>query len=319
MTPSVSGIHHITAMAGDPQVNLDFYTRTLGLRLVKRTVNFDDPTTYHFYYGDETGTPGSLLTFFPWGGDAPRGRIGTAQVALTSFAVNPGALTFWTERLSAAGLTTGAGSTPFGEPAVSLRDPDGLGLQLVEAPDDGRTGWATADIPETVAIRGFHAAALSLVATERTARLLTEVMGLRVLREEGDRVRLVADNANPGTIVDLALEPTRARGLLGTGVVHHIAFRAATADVQLALRDRVEAHGLPVTPVLDRSYFRSIYYREPGGVLFEVATDAPGFTIDEPAQELGMHLKLPAWLESHRGEIESQVDPIIVPDSNRRA
>ncbi len=316
MGSTVSGIHHITAMAGDPQANIDFYTRTLGLRLVKRTVNFDDPYTYHLYYGDEDGHPGTILTFFPWGAVSLRGRIGTGQVAVTGFSIPAGSLGYWIERLSRHDISFDGPAERFDESVISLRDPDGVALELVEASTDARPGWSNGDVPPAHAARGFHQATLSLEGFERTAELITASLGFRRVAEAGNRFRFESGGGGRATILDLLCEPGRGRGTMGIGVVHHIAFRAATNDDQIALRDQLAQHGSDVTPVLDRHYFRSIYFREPGGVLFEIATDAPGFLIDETRAELGMHLKLPTWLEPLRAKIETRVSPITPPRSN---
>jgi glyoxalase family protein len=314
--PSVLGIHHITAMAGSPQENVDFYVRTLGLRLVKRTVNFDDPYTYHFYFGDESGTPGTILTFFPWGKDSLRGRHGTGQVAVSAFSIPQGSINYWIERLASLDVAFEGPDTRFGETYLALRDQDGVVLELVESPADPRQGWSNGDIPIENAIRGFHHASLSLEGYERTADLLTGALGFTKQREEGNRFRFVSAGGAPGTIIDLHCEPDRMRGTMGVGAVHHIAFRAANDAEQIALRDVLRDNGSDVTPVIDRQYFRSIYFREPGGVLFEIATDPPGFLTDEAAADLGTHLKLPPWLEPGRARIESRVTPFQLPASN---
>ncbi len=318
MPATVTGIHHITAMAGAPQVNLDFYVRILGLRLVKRTVNFDDPFTYHFYFGNETGEPGTILTFFPWGGASLHGRIGTGQVSVSAFSIPTGSMDYWIERLAKRDVAFDGPEQRFDDTVISLRDPDGVALELVETAEDSRPSWSNGEIPAEHAIRGFHHATLSLEGFERTADVLTTSLGLRRLRESGNRFRFGAGDGKPGTIVDLYCEPGRMRGTMGVGVVHHIAFRAATDKDQLALREALRTNGSDVTPVIDRQYFHSIYFREPGGVLFEIATDAPGFLTDETPAELGMHLKLPAWLEPERGRIEARVTPIKLPASNNR-
>jgi glyoxalase family protein len=312
----VLGIHHVTAMAGDAQANLDFYTRVLGLRLVKRTVNFDDPGTYHLYFGDHDGTPGTLLTFFPWGARSLRGRIGTGQVSVTSFAIPTTAFGYWKDRLNRLDVAAEELGDRFGEAVLAVRDRDGVALELVASAHDPRPGWSNGDVPIERAIRGFHHATLSLVGYERTAELLTKTLGFRAAGEAGNRFRFVAGDGAPGAVLDLVCEPGRMRGSMGVGVVHHIAFRARTDEVQLGLRRRIVEAGHDVTPVLDRQYFHSIYFREPGGVICEVATDAPGFAIDEPAAELGSHLKLPPWLESQRGRIEGHLAPLTVPPSN---
>jgi catechol 2,3-dioxygenase-like lactoylglutathione lyase family enzyme len=314
--PSVLGIHHITAMAGSPQSNIDFYVRTLGLRLVKRTVNFDDPYTYHFYFGNEAGAPGTILTFFPWGNDSLRGRHGTAQVAVSAFSVPPESINYWVERFAMLDVSFEGPDRRFGETYLALRDPDGVVLELVESASDTRPGWSNGEIPMQHSIRGFHHATLSLEGFERTAELLTAALGFKMQRSEGNRYRFVASDGTPGKIIDLYCEPDRMHGTMGIGVVHHIAFRAANDAEQLALRDVLRDHGSDVTPVMDRQYFHSIYFREPGGVLFEIATDPPGFLIDETEAGLGMHLKLPPWLEPARARIEERVAPIQLPVSN---
>src|SRR5688572_7477650 len=314
---NVTGIHHVTAMAGPPQGNIDFYTRVLGLRLVKRTVNFDDPYTYHFYFGTEQGAPGTILTFFPWGGASLHGRIGTGQVSVTAFSIPVGSMDHWIERLARHDVIFDGPETRFDQTVLSLRDSDGVALELVEAADD-RPAWENGEIPNVHAIRGFHHATLSLEGFERTADLLTTGLGFRRVREQDNRFRFVAGTGEPGAIIDLHCEPDRQHGTMGVGVVHHIAFRVATDADQLALRDALVAADANVTPVIDRQYFRSVYFREPGGVLFEIATDAPGFATDETNAELGTHLKLPGWLEPQPARIEASIAPIKVPASNNR-
>jgi glyoxalase family protein len=318
MPPAVTGIHHITAMAGAPQVNLDFYARVLGLRFVKRTVNFDDPFTYHFYFGNETGEPGTILTFFPWGGSSLHGRIGTGQVSVSAFSIPGGSMDYWIARLARHDVAFEGPAHRFDDAVISLRDLDGVALELVATAEDKRPAWSNGDVPVAHAIRGFHHATLSLEGFERTAELLTASLGFRRVRESGNRFRFAAGEGNPGAIIDLNCEPGRMRGSMGVGVVHHIAFRVATDNDQLALREALRTNGSDVTPVIDRQYFKSIYFREPGGVLFEIATDAPGFLADEARDELGLHLKLPAWLEPERGRIEARVAPIKLPASNNR-
>jgi glyoxalase family protein len=310
----VLGIHHITAMAGDAQANVDFYTRVLGLRLVKRTVNFDDPETYHLYFGDHEGSPGTILTFFPWGARSLRGRIGTGQVSVTSFSILPSSVSYWIDRLARLGVATEE-LHRFDETALSLRDPDGVRLELVASPDQ-RPGWSNRDVPVEHSIRGFHHAALSLAGYELTARLLTETLGFHAVGDADNRFRFALGRGEPGAIIDLVCEPGRMRGSMGVGVVHHIAYRTTSDETQRTLRGRIVDADLDVTPVLDRQYFHSIYFREPGGVLFEIATDPPGFAIDEPVGELGKALKLPPWLEPHRSEIEARMTPLVIPVSN---
>lgn len=313
-----SGIHHVTAIASDPQRNIDFYAGVLGLRLVKRTVNFDDPTTYHFYFGDGIGRPGSLLTFFPWP-NARRGRQGAGQAAVTSFAIVPGSVGFWLERLLRLGVEFDQPVTRFdGERVIALKDPDGLLLELVshqrveqtEPAVDSGTG---AQVPAVHAIRGLYSVTLWQDGQQQTAELLTGTLGFTLAREQGSIFRYTSDDGGPGSIVDLRIVPGLWPGVMGAGTVHHVAFRATGDTVQLAVRDELESHGYNVTPPLDRDYFKSVYFREPGGVLFEVATDPPGFTVDEPTETLGRALKLPAWLEPRRFEIEALLPNIHLP------
>ena len=287
------GIHHVTAMAGDPRRNLNFYTKVLGLRLVKTTVNFDDPGTYHLYYGDEVGHPGTIMTFFPWPG-AMRGRRGTGQVITTSFAVPHQSLGHWHERLRRAGVTVER-STAFGEEILGFEDPDGLSVELV--------GVSEAVNAEH-AILGFAHVTLSEQGYETTAHLLTDVMGFRQAGESDNRFRFALCLSGLTARVELRCMPDAPTGRVSVGTVHHVAFRVAGEAEQLAWRERLAEAGLNVTPVLDRQYFKSIYFREPGGVLFEIATDPPGFLIDESRERLGTDLKLPPWLEPQRARIE---------------
>ena len=315
---SVLGLHHVTAIAGDPQRNLDFYAGLLGLRLVKRTVNFDDPQTYHFYFGDEVGTPGSILTFFPWPG-ARRGRQGTGHVSVTSFAILPSAVGFWIERLLRHGIQyegpTRRGQGAGTEQVIAFKDHDGLMLELVaHAAAEGRPAWGGAHgIPREHAIHGFHAATLWVEAWDATERVLVDILGFRALHEEGTTRRYGAGDAGPGMLVDVRAVGGFGRGATGAGTVHHVAFAVADDDAQLAVRAAVARAGLQPTPVIDRSYFHSVYFREPGGVLFELATNPPGFAIDEPVERLGEQLMLPPQYEPHRAEIEAVLPRIHLP------
>jgi glyoxalase family protein len=311
--PTISGIHHITAIASDPQRNLDFYTRVLGLRLVKLTVNFDDPGTYHFYFGDREGSPGSILTFFPWPG-IRRGIAGNGQVSATAFAVRPDALEFWESRLAAQGLPVAEAVERFGERVVRFADPDGLPLELVATPGaDPRGVWNDASIPRTHAICGFHSATLSAEGYERTAALLQQPMGLRLVGSEGNRFRYAAAAPGAGAIVDIVCAPDGRSGRAGAGTVHHIAWRTPDAAQQHRWREVLVGDGLNVSPIMDRAYFLSIYFREPGGILFEIATDPPGFAIDEPADHLGERLMLPSWLEPQRPVVERTLPSLTLP------
>ncbi|HTQ32260.1 MAG TPA: ring-cleaving dioxygenase [Opitutaceae bacterium] len=298
------GLHHITAIAGDPKHNLDFYTRVLGLRFVKKSVNQDDPGTYHLYYGDYAGSPGTILTFFPWAG-LRRGRPGHGQAYATAFSVPAAALPFWRERLARLKVETAAAETRFADQVLAFFDPDGLRLELVAtAETDARTPAPSADVPPEQAIRGFHGTTVALADAGATAALLTETMGYRLVAQSRHRVRYAVGAGGPGTYVDLLTDPALPRGLNGAGTVHHIAFRAPDDASQEAAYGQLQKRGLGVSPVIDRAYFKSIYYREPNGVLFEIATDAPGFAIDEPVEKLGSRLSLPPRLEPHRKEIE---------------
>jgi glyoxalase family protein len=300
----MSGIHHVTAIAGPAQRNFDFYTRDLGLRFVKRTVNFDDPGTYHFYYGDEGGTPGTILTFFPWEHAAP-GRGGVGQTHQTAFRVPASSIGWWTHRLTEKGVKYEPLEKRFGQPVLAFSDPDGMSLALVGVTGaENEKAWSAGGIPAEHAIRGFHGVTLLLESAERTGAILTDVLGYRQAAREGSIVRYEA-SATPGGFVDIYEAKGFLRGRQGAGSVHHIAFRAADdAEQEAMARKLIETHGMHPTEQKDRNYFRSIYFREPGGVLFEIATDVPGFAVDEPVETLGKDLKLPGFLEGHRAEIE---------------
>ena len=312
MSAETTGIHHVTAIAGDPQRNVDFYVGLLGLRVVKKTVNFDDPGTYHLYYGDGAGSPGSIMTFFPWGG-APQGRIGAGQLTITSFSVPAASLGYWTERLVEAGVRFEKPEDRFGETVLRFSDPDGLRLELVAAREEGREGWAGGLVPAENAVRGFHYVTLAVEAPSRTAMLMTDSLGFRQTGEAEGRRRYEAGEGGPGNTVDIADGTGFPRGTMGVGTVHHVAFRVPDEETQLELRERAGALGYNVTPVLDRNYFRSIYFREPGGVLFEIATDPPGFAVDEEPEHLGESLRLPPWLEPRHEELERLLPSLHVP------
>jgi glyoxalase family protein len=310
---TITGIHHITAIASNPQRNLDFYTEALGLRLVKLTVNFDDPGTYHFYFGNERGTPGSILTFFPWPG-VPRGSVGAGQVSATGFAVPVGALEYWRERLTRMSVPIEDAGTRFGERVLRAADPDGLPLELV-ATERVRSGnaWSRGGVPAGDAISGFHGATLLEAAHEPTVALLTDVMGFRTIGSEGDRLRFEAPGGGDGTLVDVLAAPKVPYGTLGAGTVHHIAWRTPDDPQQGEWRKTLAAGGHHVSPVMDRTYFHSIYYREPGGILFEIATDPPGFAIDEAPEHLGERLMLPPQVEAHRARLERALPTLVLP------
>jgi predicted esterase/catechol 2,3-dioxygenase-like lactoylglutathione lyase family enzyme len=314
----VLGIHHVTAIASDPQRNIDFYAGVLGLRLVKRTVNFDDPQTYHFYFGDEVGTPGSIITFFPWPG-ARRGRQGAGQVAVTSFAVMPSAVGFWVERLLRHGIAyegpTKRGSGADAETVIALKDHDGLMLEIVghEAAASRATWDDAPGISSEHAIHGFHGVTLWVDRLEDTERVLTTTLGFESVSDDENTRRFAAGDRGPGTIVNVRAVGGFMRGAGGAGTVHHVAWRVDDDSTQLTVRDQVIEAGLHPTEVIDRTYFHSVYFREPGGVLYELATKQPGFLIDEPVERLGEKLKLPPQYEAHREEIEAVLPPIHLP------
>ena len=313
MNPSIPGIHHVTAITADAQRNLDFYCGVLGQRLVKLTVNFDDPASYHLYYGDDLGCPGTVLTFFAWPG-APRGRVGPPQVTATSFTAPAGAMEFWARRLQGHGVEGQAAVTRFGEQVLSFADPGGMKVEIVASSHEGIPGPpAGGPVPEAYALRGFHGVTLAEEGYENTARLLTDVMGFRADGSEGNRFRYRASAGEAASVVDLLCVPDARRGGMGAGVVHHVAFRTPDDAQQRAWRERIVRLGYNVSPVMDRTYFHSIYFREPGGILFEVATDNPGFTTDQEAAKLGTILMLPRWLEPQRLEIEKLLQPLRLP------
>jgi glyoxalase family protein len=310
------GIHHVTCVAGDPQRNLDFWTETLGLRLVKRSINQDDPGTYHFFYGDAEGTPGTSMTFFPWT-DLPEGEVGAGQVSRTAFRVPEGSFDYWEERFNERGVDYDVREERFGETVLPFRDPDGLPVELVavEIPDDEPTTAWTAHVPESAAIRGFHSVTLWLDDAERTEGLL-RTMGLTEADAEadpardGERTRFAASGP-VGKYVDVV--ETDRQGSSGRGTVHHVAFQTPTDADQSETRDAVASTGLRPTEQIDRHWFRSVYFREFAGVLFELATADPGYASDEPLDALGERLALPGRFEDRRDEIEAGLDDVTVP------
>ena len=325
MPSPIPGLHHVTAISGPPQPNVDFYAGTLGQRLVKRTVNFDAPDTYHLYYGDRTGSPGTILTFFPFA-DAGPGRAGPGMASAVAYRVPKGGLDAWMERLADAAIDFAGPGERFGEPMITLADPDGLAIELIEtgtvaarpAPEaagDGQEGAPTDD--------GFHSVTLWLADPGPTARLLQDLFGYEDAGEAGEdrgtRQRLVAPRHGRGAIVDLVRREERSIGRQGAGTIHHVAFRAESDAAQLEWRERVMTAGLQVTPVIDRQYFNAIYFREPGGVLFEIATDPPGFATDEPIEALGERLQLPPRYEARRPDIERLLPPIRLPLTRPRS
>ncbi len=309
------GIHHVTAIAGKPNRNLDFYTRVLGMRFVKKTVNFDDPVTYHLYYGDETGRPGTILTFFPWENAAP-GRAGVGLAQEIAFRVPAESLGFWTHRMVKKGIEHGSIERRFDQPVLRLTDPDGMRVALVGIPGaESEPAWCNGvKITPENAIRGFHGMTLMLAEAAPTAAVLTGVFGFKEAGRDGAVIRYRADDAPFGDIIDIREAIDFLPGRMGRGSVHHVAFRAADDKAQAEMADKAaKNYGLHHTEQKDRQYFRSIYFREPGGVLFEIATDQPGFTVDESTNRLGTDLKLPRFLEPQRAEIES-----VLPELTRQ-
>lgn len=306
----MAGIHHVTAICGQPARNLDFYRRILGLRLVKKTVNFDDPGTYHLYYGDATGRPGTILTFFPWE-HAAAGRAGIGQTLQTAFRVPAVSIGYWAHRLVEKGVAHDAIEQRFGEPVLAFADPDGVSLALVGvAGADREPAWAAGAVPAEHAICGFHGVTLLLEEAARTGAILSDVLGFAEVGREGASTRFRA-RAPFGSIVDIRMAPGFLPGRIGRGAVHHVAFRAGDDAAQAEMARRLaQEHRLQPTRQVDRNYFRSVYFREPGGVLFEIATDQPGFTVDEPVETLGQALKLPPALEPQRHEIDAVLPPL---------
>jgi glyoxalase family protein len=304
-------LHHVTATVDGAQPDRDFCERVLGLRLVKRTVNFDNHSVYHLYYGTESGAPGTLWTTFPYRDrGVPSGVHGAGQVAATAFSVPAGSLDLWRGRLEAAGLPAVEGPPRTGQRSLAVRDPSGLMLELVADARDTREPWTRGGVPPDAAIRGLHAVTLLLRSRGPTVEFMTGLLGFEVVDETAERTRLAVGGDIPGHLVDLVEAPDAPAARNGLGTVHHVAFAIDGADEQLRFRGELLRRGAEVTEVRDRTYFQSIYFREPGGVLFEVATRAPGFTVDEPLDALGQALRLPAWEEPHRAEIEATLPPI---------
>jgi glyoxalase family protein len=315
MTLETSGLHHVTAIASDPQQNAEFYLRTLGLRLVKTTVNFDAPDTYHLYYGDGSGRPGSLLTFFPFG-QVPPGRRGAGQATTTGFSVPAESLGWWQAHLRGLGVEVGEVHERDGEAALSFHDPDGLAISLVAHPGgDDRSAWDNGVIPPEHGLRGLHSITVTTANETGTVGMFEE-LGLHPAGQDGNRLRFAAGSGGPGTLVDVLIDPRGPAGLVAGGSVHHFAWRAPDEETQLRWRAELVERGATVTEVRDRQYFRSIYFREPGGTLLEIATDNPGFAVDEPLLELGRALKLPPWLEPSRDQIAATLPSLSLPAVN---
>lgn len=311
MENKILGIHHITAIAGDAKRNFNFYANILGLRFIKKTVNFDDPGTYHFYFGDETGSAGTILTFFPWGEGIPQGRRGAGMATEIGYSVPKGSLEFWVERFEKYNVIYNKPAEKFGERYLTFLDPDGLKLELTEQnTEDTRKPWETDEVKAAHATRGFHNVTLTLNSITGTAAVLTDIFGYKLVGQEGNRYRYATDAVEQASIIDLVELPAEKHGHVANGTVHHVAFRVKNDEILMHFREKVVEKNLNITPQIDRQYFHSLYFREPGGVLFEIATDNPGFTIDETLEDLGKGLKLPAQYESRRGDIEAHLVPI---------
>jgi glyoxalase family protein len=306
MSARLLGLHHVTATVDEAQDDLDFCLGVLGLRLVKKTVNFDNHGVYHFYYGDERGSPGTIWTTFPYRGwNVPRGIHGKGQVTVTAFSVPRGALDFWRSRLAAGGIAFLDLVSAFGEPVIKVADPSGLAFHLVGSERDVRAPWTGGGVRAEHAIRGLHSVTMLVRAAGRTLELMTGALGWTVLGKTGETTRVATGGEAPGHLIDVVQAPQVPVALNGIGTVHHVAMAIGSADEQRRLREELVAMGLSVTEIRDRQYFQSIYFREPGGVLFEVATVSPGFTVDEPIEQLGRSLKLPPWEEPERPAIEA--------------
>lgn len=304
----ILSLHHVTATVDDAQTDLDFCLRALGLRLVKKTVNFDNHSVYHFYYGDRIGTPGTIWTTFPYANKGVRvGAKGAGQVTTTAFSVPTGALDSWRLRLGRHGIAVADIESRFGEPAIAFSDPSGLDFELIATDHDDRSPWITEDLDLDTAIRGLHSVTITVRDPAPTVALMTKLLGYSVIEETEGRIRVAVHGGGPGRIVDVAHHRDIETAVNGIGTVHHVAMAIPTEAEQLALRAELIAYGCQVTEVRDRCYFKSIYFREPGHVLFEVATVAPGFTVDEDEAALGRDLRLPPWEEPHRPEIESSL------------
>ena len=311
MENRILGLHHITAIADNAKRNHEFYTKVLGLRMVKKTVNFDDPGTYHFYFGDEAGTPGTILTFFPWEGIG-QGRTGTGMATSIGYSVPKDSLEFWADRFKQFNVKQDSIREKLGEQYLSFKDPDGLNIDLIVSNDeDKRKPWETDEIKANVATKGFHNITLTLKKIEATAEILTDILGYKLLEQDGNRYRFITDAIDTANIVDLLELPDGKPGHNAAGTNHHVAFRVKDDTILMEYREKVLSKGLSITPKIDRDYFFSLYFREPGGVLFELATDNPGFTKDEPLNELGTHLKLPGQYEPAREKIEK-----VLPELN---
>ncbi|MDQ3394127.1 MAG: ring-cleaving dioxygenase [Bacteroidota bacterium] len=312
MAGLINGLHHVTAIAADPQKNIDFYLGVLGLRLIKKTVNFDAPNVYHLYYGDAIGSPGSIMTFFPYG-NIQKGKKGIGQLTTTSFSIANDSLGFWMERLNNLKISYNGPEQRGDEEFIKFEDHDGLSLELVANSKDLRMGWENEVIPLKHAIKGFYSVSLTLSRIEPTAALLTEIMEYKTVTTDLNYIRLEVGQGGPGNYIDLTLQEGGEKPQSGAGIIHHVAFSTDNDETQLKIKEKLEDAGMQVTEVMDRQYFHSIYFREPGGVLFEVATNPPGFAIDEDEAHLGESLKLPPWQEKNREMIERNLKTIKMP------
>jgi glyoxalase family protein len=307
MPPRILGLHHVTATVDEAQPDLDFCIELLGLRLVKKTINFDNHKVYHFYYGNELGSPGTIWTTFPYAGHHVRaGAKGAGQVVTTAFSVPVGSLEFWRQRLREGGVVTSDLEAHFGEPAIGFSDPSGLRFELIANDRDSRAPWA-ATVATSAAVRGVHNVAMMVRRAQPSVEFLTDILGYRIVGQSGTRTRVAANGDEPGHLIDVIEDSDAKTAVNGLGTVHHVAMAIETAEEQIKIREELIALGWSVTDVRDRCYFTSIYFREPGGVLFEIATMKPGFTIDEPAASLGKDLKLPSWEEPYRASIEANL------------
>jgi glyoxalase family protein len=309
---SFPGIHHVTAITGDVQKCVDFYVGVLGLRFIKKSINQDVPDTYHIYFGDHVGSPGTAMTFFGWP-TWPKRRTGSGQVTTVSFTVPQRSLDFWNSRLRKLGVEASRTSR-FGTDAIVLADPDGIELELVAKPSDQPwVPWPDSAVDVEHAIRGFHSVTMTVAEATATFDLLVKTMGFRKVAQEGRRTRFETGQGGPHAILEVVESPELPEGEESVGTVHHVAWRATDAGRQAEWREVLVQAGRNVTPVIDRYYFKSIYYREPGGVLFEIATDGPGFTVDEPVESLGSSLSLPPWFQVRRDRLDATLPPIVVP------
>jgi len=309
MEKRIEGLHHITVLASDPQQNYEFYTKVMGLRFIKKTINFDAPDVYHFYFGDETGSPGTILTFFPFP-NARRGKRGSGEATLVSFSVPKGSLGYWVERLSRYDIHFNGPSQKFGYDVITFSDPDGMKIELVEDDVKHLQGWETDDLLREYSIRKFFGTTIYLTDSEKTEILLTDMMGFSLDGQEGHIKRFLSGKEDREARFDILVDRNAPRAMQSAGSIHHIAWRTESDASQLEWLKKLRDLGYYPTDVIDRNYFHSIYFREPGGVLFEIATDEPGFLIDEKLDVLGESLKLPSMYEHRREEIESRLIPI---------